>query len=305
MQQFEKPEEFMQQPSPHDPYLPDAQTQGFYYQSSRYTPTQPASDSATEYAQGDSTEYTPGLYSQVGGYAPPPPPLGGYAPPLPLLSAQSQPRQLVHFPLLHGKAGLRDILVILGCSIAFILATIFFLLPGDGFFFVVWSLVVLPAATLLVGKLLGSWRGLLYVLLSALGLVGLLGLKVVAFPILNEGVIPSFAYLPLLGIPVAAWLMGWIYERRQTMGCLLSGWTTLLGSLIVAAGLVGMAALGQPSFNVPLYLFAGESEVSYTYEILGLAILMTISTLVLEGIAYLITSSTVKRKASMQPRPKG
>jgi len=141
--------------------------------------------------------------------------------------------------------------------------------------------LVLPAGTLLASKLLGTWRALLQLLIGllVLGFIPLAGFSVHMY---------YLAYPPLVGFFIATWLIGWIYEHRQTNGLWFSVWTTLLGSLLLSISLEwtsGIAAIA------PLYVQSGNLLLILV-DIFVVAIVQTIVTLMLEGIVYLVIKNT-------------
>lgn len=190
--------------------------------------------------------------------APPPPPLDPYTQrsgasgPYYLTTQPTQPRSPAqpYLPLIRGKAQLWDIPLILGYSLLIALTTA----PLGGssaatWHIALWILVILPAGTLLAGKVFGGWRSIAYMACFTIVIVAVAEIYDLSVPGASstKNTTSPWIFLPLLGLPLATWLMGWIYSRQSTNGCLLSGWTTVLGSFIVAASLLSAIVLDKPS----------------------------------------------------------
>ncbi|MGH2509307.1 MAG: hypothetical protein ACRDHZ_18165 [Ktedonobacteraceae bacterium] len=91
-------------------------------------------------------------------------------------------------------------------------------------------LFLMPACSLLCGALFGSWRGMLVSLLSIGG--GIIITHFANHLFLTHQHLQSF--LPLLGLPVAALVVGLIYERRTHAAWWKSMLTLMLGAAIVS-----------------------------------------------------------------------
>lgn len=100
-------------------------------------------------------------------------------------------------------------------------------------------------AVLLVGAVLGARRGALAVLLYLL--VGFAGLPVFAQGVGGLGMLGRVTLGYLLAFPVAAWVTGWVVQRRAARSWALGfGWALaagVLGTLVVYAGGVPVLAL--------------------------------------------------------------
>lgn len=94
--------------------------------------------------------------------------------------------------------------------------------------------LLIPSCSLLCGALFGSWRGMLASLLSIGG--GILMTHLSNNQLWNTQPIPSL--LPLLGLPVAALVVGLIYERRIYAAWWKSMLTMILGAAIVSIWLI-------------------------------------------------------------------
>ncbi len=125
-------------------------------------------------------------------------------------------------------------------------------------------LLVIPACSLLCGALFGSWRGLLVSLVSIGG-----GLFITHLINSQFGSGRGFASaLPLLGLPIAALVVGLIYERRTYAAWWKSMFTLMLGAaiasiwfvtsiLVTEAGAANLAAQASPhpqAFIVGLWI---------------------------------------------------
>lgn len=94
--------------------------------------------------------------------------------------------------------------------------------------------LLMPGCSLLCGALFGSWRGMLVSLLSIGS--GILMTHLSNNLLWNTQPIPSL--LPLLGLPIAALVVGLIYERRRYAAWWKSLLTMMLGAAIVSIWLI-------------------------------------------------------------------
>lgn len=112
-------------------------------------------------------------------------------------------------------------------------------------------------AVLLVGAVLGARRGALAVLLYLL--VGFAGLPIFAQGVGGLGTFGRVTLGYLLAFPVAAWVTGWVVQRRASRSWALGlGWALaadVLGTLVVYAG-------GVPVLALRAHLTLGEAFVA-------------------------------------------
>ena len=95
-------------------------------------------------------------------------------------------------------------------------------------------LLVAPVCSLLCGVLFGSWRGLLVSLFSVGG-----GLLIAHLSNKQFWINPTVqSFLPLLGLPIAAFIVGLIYGLRKYAAWWKSMLTMMLGSAIASIWLI-------------------------------------------------------------------
>jgi serine/threonine protein kinase len=177
-----------------------------------------------------------------------------------------------YFPLVR-KGGAKDLLIVPGYVVLFLFVTYTLYrsipdfrpalfahtnLASDG---LIWAALLFPLGSLLAGKLLGGIRGAFTMLLYV---VGLLALAIFRFHTIFLSRFIGYEltpYLHYLGLAVAALAMGWFYEFRRTRSSTFAALTSLLGSLIVGVGMVGLRAVSL-DFNIVLtYTLIGAFAV--------------------------------------------
>ncbi|MEO9029284.1 MAG: protein kinase, partial [Ktedonobacteraceae bacterium] len=230
-------------------------------------------------------------------------------------SRTKRPPKLPVFPLLRGKPQFRDHLFILGysflCFLMLLPLTLLSLstgtfdyqpLPAVLIYTIIFFLVVFPAGPILAGVLLGLWRGALAMLVyAALFEIWAYLMAISSYNVFNDSVsmlrlpLVNFLFLPIL--PLTAWLVGWLYERRQRRGWLPSSLMILLGLFVMwdslgLAALLGISILTHTNILVSPYI---SIEIFLLYFILP-PVLITIPVLLLEKVIQAIVVTRQKRR---------
>lgn len=163
---------------------------------------------------------------------------------IPTTTNQAKPNNL---PLIHGRALKRDILVVAGFVVCLLLLTIPALLSKQpttaAIIFGSIVLIIIVPALLLGGAVFGKWRGMLASLIY-------MSLTVAVGTVVNPTVSTiNTSALGFIGLPIATFIIGILYERRSTRGCLGSIGIMLLGSEILAISLMLPSSLAVPSLS--------------------------------------------------------
>jgi serine/threonine protein kinase len=198
-----------------------------------------------------------------------------YSQPYSPQQAQSEHRKN-NFPLVRG--GCSALFIMLGYSALFVFAlyTLHLFAPF-AFGRVIRTpsypalsfAILLPAGALLAGKVLGSGRGMMSMLLS---IASVIVLSIFQFHIFRSAEVVRYGnydqlsvFINWLGLPLAALIMGWFYRVRRTQSYIFSAFTSFLGSVIIGIGMVGIDKLYYtPAYGfttVAFYAIAGTITV--------------------------------------------
>lgn len=242
-------------------------------------------------------------------------PLTGHQPPTPSLSTLT-PKAPLYFPLTRQAPNQMQVLGMLLYGLLSALSIAAFSLfiinhpsvtnfvQADGTmnsqaFLLAASAVCLliPACSLLCGALFGSRRGILVSLLAVGG--GLLITHILNYlPWSNQ------SFLSLLGLPIAAFIVGLMYERRTSASWWKSLFTMMLGSAIISSWLtlvMIISTLNSPSFTSALAA-SSQPHILTTELWIGGAVFSCLGILALTfpsvGLAGLIHRCIAARKKS-------
>ena len=161
-------------------------------------------------------------------------------------------------------------------------------------------LLVIPACSLLAGALFGSWRGFIVSLFSFAGGLLISHLSNPAF--WNTGAIQG--YLVLAPFPLAALVVGWVYEHRKYAAWWRSMFTLMLGAGIISlclAIIVIVVDLNSPTIMEDLststspQAFMAGLWIAGGCIFLGLIPLLTFPIACIEGIIHASITTANKK----------